>query len=161
MMFAALLMATVLVAEPAAIVDFDSQIVPMLTHAGCNAGACHGAAAGRSGFHLSLFGSDPQADYAAIVSFAEGRRINHVDVAKSLVLAKPLGMLDHGGGEVLEEDSTSVAVLRRWIGQGATREHNGTSRICESILPKLLQQCQVNRWRFERSQGFRTVRKPT
>ena len=121
MIFAALLMASVLVAEPASIVDFDSQIVPLLTHAGCNAGACHGAAAGRGGFHLSLFGSDPQADYAAIVPFAEGRRINLVNVTKSLVLAKPLGMLDHGGGDVLDEDSSSVSILRRWLEQGAKR----------------------------------------
>jgi hypothetical protein len=27
-------------------IDFDTQIVPVLTKSGCNAGACHGAAAG-------------------------------------------------------------------------------------------------------------------
>lgn len=106
---------------PTTMVDFDSQIVPLLTHAGCNAGACHGAAAGRGGFHLSLFGSDPKSDYEAIVLFAEGRRVNIVDDTKSLVIAKPLGLLDHGGGEVLEEGSASVLVLRRWLQQGAKR----------------------------------------
>ena len=107
--------------EPATIVDFDSQIVPLLTHSGCNAGACHGAAAGRGGFHLSLFGSDPKSDYEAIATFAEGRRVNLVDISKSLVLAKPLGSLDHGGGDVLEEGSSSVLILQRWLQQGATR----------------------------------------
>ena len=106
---------------PATMIDFDSQIVPLLTHAGCNAGACHGASAGRGGFHLSLFGSDPKSDYEAIVIFAEGRRVNLVEVTKSLVIAKPLGLLDHGGGEVLEEGSSSVPILRRWLQQGATR----------------------------------------
>ncbi len=106
---------------PSTMVDFDSQIVPLLTHAGCNAGACHGAAAGRGGFHLSLFGSDPKSDYESIVLFAEGRRVNIVNVAKSLVVAKPLGLLDHGGGEVLEEGTPSVLVLRRWLQQGAKR----------------------------------------
>jgi len=110
---------------PPTMVDFDSQIVPLLTHAGCNAGACHGAAAGRGGFHLSLFGSDPKSDYEAIVIFAESRRVNLVDVSKSLVLAKPLGLLDHGGGEVLEEGSSSVLILRHWLQQGAKR---GTQR---------------------------------
>jgi len=121
MMFAVWLLTSMLVADPNTLVDFDSEIVPILTHAGCNAGACHGAAAGRGGFHLSLFGSDPQVDYASIVPFAEGRRVNLVDVSKSLILAKPLGMLDHGGDVVLEENSSSVSVLRRWLEQGAMR----------------------------------------
>ena len=121
MMFAALFLTSVLATETAPLVDFDSQVLPLLTHAGCNAGACHGAAAGRGGFHLSLYGSDPNADYAAIVQFAEGRRVNLVNVSKSLVLAKPLGLLDHGGDVVLDEHSSSVSVLRRWIQEGAKR----------------------------------------
>ena len=118
---------SLLVSEPESasalptMVDFDSQIVPLLTHAGCNAGACHGAAAGRGGFHLSLFGSDPKSDYEAMVLFAESRRVNLVDINKSLVLSKPLGLLDHGGGEVLEEGSSSVLILRHWLQQGAKR----------------------------------------
>ena len=70
-----LLMATV-GADPIRPPDFDTEIVPVFTKAGCNAGACHGAAAGRGGFHLSLFGSDPAADYDAIVQDLEGRRVN-------------------------------------------------------------------------------------
>ena len=30
-------------------VDFDTQIMPLLTKQGCNAGSCHGAAIGRGG----------------------------------------------------------------------------------------------------------------
>ena len=63
-------------ADPVRPPDFDTEIVPVLTKAGCNAGACHGAAAGRGGFQLSLFGSDPAADYDAIVQELEGRRVN-------------------------------------------------------------------------------------
>ena len=80
MMFYALLVASVLVSDLAP-VDFDSQVLPVLTYAGCNAGACHGAAAGRGGFQLSLFGSNPDADYSAIVHFAEGRRVNLFDTS--------------------------------------------------------------------------------
>lgn len=120
MMLYALLVASVLASDTPP-VDFDSQVLPVLTHAGCNAGACHGAAAGRGGFHLSLFGSAPDADYSAMVHFAEGRRVNLFDTSKSLVLTKPLGILDHGGGTVLKEDSSSVAVLRRWLEEGAMR----------------------------------------
>jgi len=121
MIVAALIIATVLAAEPESSVDFDSQILPLLTKVGCNAGACHGAAAGRGGFHLSLFGSDAQADYASIVTYAEGRRVNHIDASKSLVLVKPLGGLDHGGDAVLQEGSSATALLRRWLEQGAQR----------------------------------------
>ena len=57
-----------------AAVDFDTQIIPVMTKAGCNSGACHGAAVGRGGFKLSLYGSDPALDYQAIVHELEGRR---------------------------------------------------------------------------------------
>ena len=38
---------------------FRTQIVPVLTQAGCNAAACHGAATGKGGFKLSLLLSQP------------------------------------------------------------------------------------------------------
>jgi len=64
---AALLVALLIGAGPARPVDFDTEIIPVLTKAGCNAGACHGAAAGRGGFRLSLLGGDAAADYESIV----------------------------------------------------------------------------------------------
>ena len=57
-------------------VDFENDLIPIFTKFGCNAGACHGAAAGRGEFKLSLFGGNPQADYEAIVRQLAGRRIN-------------------------------------------------------------------------------------
>ena len=36
---------------PTAEVDFDVDVIPILTKAGCNAAACHGSAAGRGGFN--------------------------------------------------------------------------------------------------------------
>ena len=56
-----------------------------------------------------------------MVRFAEGRRVNLFDTAKSLVLTKPLGILDHGGGTVFEDDSSSVSISRSWLEQGAKR----------------------------------------
>jgi hypothetical protein len=100
-------------------ISFHRQIIPLLTRAGCNAGACHGAAAGRGGMHLSLFGSDPVEDYAAITQQFQGRRLNRVAAEKSLLLRKPLGDLDHGGGDVLASNSASYGLLRTWIEQGA------------------------------------------
>lgn len=102
-------------------VHFDNNIIPVLTKAGCNAGACHGAAAGRGGFHLSLLGADPAADYETIVQAYEGRRINLVHPERSLLLAKPTGQLDHGGDVALDEDSPGAARLLAWIRSGAQR----------------------------------------
>jgi hypothetical protein len=98
---------------------FDTEIVPVLTKAGCNAGACHGAAAGRGGFHLSLFGGDSAADFDAIVHALEGRRVNLAHPAESLVVAKPSGHLKHGGGQVL--DDAGAKRLTSWLAAGAPR----------------------------------------
>ena len=46
--------------------SFATRILPVLTKAGCNTGACHGAATGQGGFKLSLLGYDPDQDHEAI-----------------------------------------------------------------------------------------------
>lgn len=102
-------------------IHFDTRIMPVLTKAGCNAGACHGAAAGRGGFHLSLLGADPTADYQAIVLELEGRRINPAHPEKSLLLLKPTGYLDHGGDLVLDESGAGARRILSWIRNGAPR----------------------------------------
>ncbi|MEY2613047.1 MAG: hypothetical protein RL069_1859, partial [Planctomycetota bacterium] len=57
-------------------VSFELEVLPTLTQAGCNSGACHGAAAGRGNFFLSLWGSNPSADFQQIVIEHQSRRIN-------------------------------------------------------------------------------------
>ena len=42
-------------------VTFERDVEPILTRAGCNAGACHGKSRGQNGFALSLLGFDPVA----------------------------------------------------------------------------------------------------
>ncbi len=46
--------------------SFRNHVQSVLTKAGCNSGACHGAAAGKNGFKLSLRGYDPEADFLTI-----------------------------------------------------------------------------------------------
>lgn len=116
-----LLLAALLAGAPPAAPQFDTEIVPVFTKAGCNAGACHGAAAGRGGFHLSLFGGDPASDYDAIVHALEGRRINLAKPAESLVFAKPTGQMRHGGETVLAEEGPGAKRLLAWIAAGAPR----------------------------------------
>jgi hypothetical protein len=44
-------------------ISFHLDVMPVLMRAGCNSGSCHGAARGKDGFALSLFGFDPASDY--------------------------------------------------------------------------------------------------
>ncbi len=103
-------------------VDFENDLIPIFTKFGCNAGACHGSAAGRGEFKLSLFGGNPQADYKAIVRQLAGRRINLMHPEESLVILKPTAQTNHGGGQVLDENGEGALLLRNWIQQGASYE---------------------------------------
>ncbi len=107
--------------QPNPIVDFETQVIPVLTKAGCNSGSCHGAAIGRGGFKLSLLGYDPQADYDSLVSEFEGRRVNQVRPEKSLVLRKPALDIDHEGGLRLKPGGDGFRIVRDWIAAGAPR----------------------------------------
>ena len=103
-------------------VDFENDLMPVFTKFGCNAGACHGAAAGRGEFKLSLFGGNPQSDYKAIVRQLAGRRINLMHPEESLVILKPTAQISHGGRQVLNEDGEGAQLIRSWIQQGARYE---------------------------------------
>ncbi len=100
-------------------VSFVREVAPLLTKAGCNQGACHGAAAGRGGFKLSLLGYDPAFDHKEIVESAEGRRVVLSDPERSILLQKPALLMEHGGGERLPAGSRGHELLRRWLEDGA------------------------------------------
>ncbi|MBI1310153.1 DUF1553 domain-containing protein [bacterium] len=102
-------------------VDFDTQIEPLLTRFGCNAGSCHGAAAGRGGFSLSLYGSVPERDHEAIAQQLEGRRINLSQPNESLLFLKATESIPHGGGPRFDIDDDAATLLLNWIRQGADR----------------------------------------
>ena len=101
-------------------VSFVNDVIPALTKAGCNQGACHGAAAGKNGFKLSLRGYAPELDYLAITRQARGRRVCLADPAQSLFLRKPLLLVPHRGGHVLHTGTPEYALLTRWLAQGAS-----------------------------------------
>ena len=103
-------------------VDFENDLIPIFTKFGCNGGACHGSAAGRGEFKLSLFGGNPQADYTAIVRQLTGRRINLMHPEESLILLKPTAQISHGGGQVLDDNSEAASLIQKWIQQGARYE---------------------------------------
>ncbi len=100
-------------------VSFAREAVSVLTRAGCNAGACHGAQHGKGGFRLSLFGFDPPFDHAQIVQSAEGRRIVPSAPERSILLQKPAGVMEHAGGERFKVGSKPYALLKAWLEDGA------------------------------------------
>jgi Protein of unknown function (DUF1549)/Protein of unknown function (DUF1553) len=104
--------------------DFDTEVIPVLTKAGCNSGSCHGAAIGRGGFKLSLLGYDPAFDFDSLVNEFQGRRVNRAYPAKSLVLRKPTLDLDHEGGLRLNPAGDGVQILTSWIAAGTPRGEN-------------------------------------
>jgi hypothetical protein len=108
---------TGVVAEPS--IDFSTLVMPVLSKAGCNAGACHASQHGKGGFKLSVFGYAPEEDYFAIVRDRIGRRVSFVEPAESLVLLKPTSAIPHGGGRRFETGSVDYQILRRWIACGA------------------------------------------
>lgn len=101
--------------------SFRSHVLPVLTKAGCNGGACHGALAGKGGLKLTLRGFDPQADHNVLTRQAQGRRVVPGDPAHSLLLLKPTMQIGHAGGERIKKGSADYAVVGEWIQAGAPR----------------------------------------
>lgn len=119
-------------------VDFDTQVVPILTKAGCNTGACHGAAVGRGGFKLSLYGGDPATDFDAIVRAMKGRRVNLAEPEQSLLLLKPSENLEHGGGLRLPDEGTGYQQILKWIQDGTNRHPTRTLQRLELRPSKIV-----------------------
>ena len=117
-----LLNAAITQAETNQRLSFELDVMPVLTAAGCNAGACHGKQRGQNGFQLSLLGFDADFDYEAIVHQGRGRRLNPAAPEQSLLLAKAVGAVPHGGGAKLQSESERYQVIHRWIQQGMPRQ---------------------------------------
>jgi hypothetical protein len=120
--------------------SFRNHVGAVLSKAGCNGGACHGAAAGKNGFKLTLFGYDPVADYKAIARQDRGRRIDLADLGRSLVLMKPTGAVPHKGGVRIKIDSLDHRVLAEWIAAGAPPPRDDDAKLTRiEVLPENVQ----------------------
>jgi hypothetical protein len=117
--------------------SFRNHVQSVLTKAGCNSGACHGAVAGKNGFKLSLRGYDPEADFLMITRQSRGRRIVPSDPGRSLILLKPTGAVPHKGGLRFAVDSREYRVLAEWIAAGQPAPSPDDPRIERlEILPE-------------------------
>src|SRR5262249_9184489 len=109
--------------------SFRNEIVPILTRAGCNSGACHGALAGKGGMKLSLRGYDPERYHFVLARQALSRRVDRSDPAGSLMLKKPTRAVPHGGGTRFEEDTVEFQLILDWIKAGAKGPEPGDARL--------------------------------
>lgn len=100
--------------------SFRNDVLPLLTRAGCNSGACHGAAAGKGGLRLTLRGYDPAQDHHALTVQARARRVDRAAPARSLAIQKAVMEIPHGGGPRFRKDSRDYQVLLDWVTEGAS-----------------------------------------
>ncbi len=107
-------------------VSFRREVVPTLTKLGCNAGACHGTPSGKNGFRLSLRGYDPVSDHQSLTREYAGRRIDRLNPAASLVIAKGSGGSAHEGGKRFDVGDTHFKILEQWTADGATDDQATT-----------------------------------
>ncbi len=109
--------------------SFQNHVVPVLTRAGCNSGACHGALAGKGGLKLSLRGFDIESDWFVLTRQALGRRIDPNNPAASLMLRKAARQIPHGGGARISEGDEHHTMLLEWIQAGAPGPQTGTPEL--------------------------------
>ena len=118
-------------------ISFKLDVMPVFMKAGCNTGSCHGAASGKDGFRLSLFGYDPDGDYYRITRELPGRRINLALLEHSLMLEKTSGRVAHTGGKRFSEDSELYQTLLRWHEAGAPADKGAVPKIVSvELYPK-------------------------
>src|SRR4051812_30499463 len=117
--------------------SFRNHVQPVLAKFGCSAGACHGAAAGKNGFKLSLRGYDDEGDWRALTPHALGRRIVPSDPSASLLVQKPTGVVPHKGGVRFAPDSQEFRILSEWIANGAPPPADNDPRVVKiEVVPR-------------------------
>lgn len=103
-------------------ISFRQDVMPVFMKTSCNNGSCHGAARGKDGFGLSLFGFDPAGDHFKLTREIPGRRINLAIPEESLLLTKGAGLVPHTGGKRFAIGDEKYNTLLRWLQAGAPED---------------------------------------
>jgi hypothetical protein len=118
-------------------VSFRLDVMPVFLRANCNSGGCHGAARGKDGFRLSLFGMDPDGDYIRLTREMIGRRINLAIPEESTLVEKSIGNVPHSGNKLYEADSQYNKTILEWISNGAKDDAPGLAKVTGiEVFPK-------------------------
>ena len=118
-------------------VSFNLDVMPVWLRGGCNQGGCHGAARGKDGFRLSLFGMDPAGDYTRITREMIGRRVNLAIPEESTLIEKAVGAVPHSGNQCYEPESEYNKTVIEWISNGAKVDPAGIATVTGiEVFPK-------------------------
>jgi hypothetical protein len=118
-------------------ISFKLDVMPVFMRSGCNVGSCHGAARGKDGFRLSLFGFDPDGDHYRLTHEINGRRINLAIPEESLLIEKALGRVPHTGGTRFKHDSEYYDTLIRWLEAGVPNDSPTVAKpVAVELYPK-------------------------
>jgi Protein of unknown function (DUF1549)/Protein of unknown function (DUF1553) len=118
-------------------ISFKLDVMPIFMRSGCNVGSCHGAARGKDGFRLSLFGFDPDGDHYRLTREINGRRINLAVPAESLLMEKAGGKVPHTGGQRIKEGDEYWQTLIRWLEAGVPLDPPTVARpVSMEVYPK-------------------------
>jgi len=118
----------------AAEVSFEREVLPVLTRAGCNAGACHGNLNGKGGFKLSLKAEDANADFTSLTRDMHARRTDPIRPDESLILKKATAQVPHEGGARFAKTSGEYAIIRNWIARGCKFDAPGGPTLTKLIV---------------------------
>lgn len=118
-------------------ISFQLDVMPIFMKSGCNMGSCHGAARGKDGFRLSLFGFDPQGDHYRLTREISGRRVNLALPHESLLVEKSAGIVPHTGGKRFDKGSERYNTLIRWLEAGAPNDKTAPPKVVSvDLYPK-------------------------
>ena len=118
-------------------ISFKNDVMPVFLRTNCNTGSCHGAARGKDGFRLSLFGYDPDGDHHRITREMAVRRANLALPHESLIVLKGSGKVPHTGGNRMPEGSDEYNTIIRWLEAGTPNDAPDVIKpVSMEILPK-------------------------
>ncbi len=109
--------------------SFTNDVMPVFSKSGCNSGSCHGAARGKDGFRLSLYGFDPKGDYDRLTREMPGRRINLAIPTECLLMNKSTAAVPHTGGERFKPGSEYYDTLLNWLEAGAAFDEGPVQKV--------------------------------
>ncbi|MAG93281.1 MAG: cell surface protein [Planctomycetaceae bacterium] len=110
-------------------ISFELDVMPVFMKTGCNTGSCHGAASGKDGYRMSLFGYDAPTDHYRLTREIPGRRINLSLPKESLLMEKGAGQVAHSGGKRLEPGGEHYNTLIRWLEAGALPDASAVPKV--------------------------------
>ena len=118
-------------------ISYTLDVMPVFLKANCNTGSCHGAARGKDGFRLSLYGFDINGDYNRITRDFSSRRINLAFPEDSLLLTKGAGVVPHTGGTRFRKGDELYETVHEWLQAGAVNDHGEIPTVTKvDIYPK-------------------------